>query len=127
MSAWVTKLHTSTRNTSAPTLAFFTSWIAVRMAFFTDRLFREKVRYTRPARTLIVASSHPASNNASWTSGVNSVIPDRTKAKSCSHSHSIPGFVFIILFRVPLFLLAVGAHVYFPPDVTGVILWVSRG
>src|SRR5208337_944361 len=105
----------------------FTSWIAVRMASLSDRLFREKVRYTRPARTLIVASSHPASNNASWTSGVNSVIPDRTKAKSCSHSHSIPGFVFIILLRVPLFLLAVGAHVYFPPDVTGVILWVSRG
>src|SRR5271157_1717577 len=106
MSAWVTKLHTSTRNTSAPTLALFTSWIAVRMASLSDRLFREKVRYTRPARTLIVASSHPASNNASWTSGVSSVMPDRTRAKSCSRSHSIPGFVFIVLFHVLLFLLA---------------------
>src|SRR5271157_6466024 len=105
MSAWVTKLHTSTRNTSAPTRALFTSWIAVRMASLSDRLFREKVRYTRPARTLIVASSHPASNNASWTSGVNSVMPDRIRAKSCSRSHSILDSVFIILFHVLLLLL----------------------
>src|SRR5271157_2305622 len=132
MSAWVTKLHTSTRNTSAPILALFTSWIAVRMASLSDRLLREKVRYTRPARTLIVASSHPASNNASWTSGVNSVMPDRTRAKSCSRSHSIPGFVFIIPFHVLSFLQALGdrdmcPHVHIPPDVAGVILWILRG
>ncbi|HMF36300.1 MAG TPA: hypothetical protein VKF17_06655 [Isosphaeraceae bacterium] len=52
--------------------------------------------------------------------------------KSCSRSHSILGFVFIILFHVLLLLLALGGramgtHVYIPPDVAGVILWILRG
>jgi len=59
-------------------------------------------------------------------------MPDRIRAKSCSGSDSILGFVLIILFHVLLFLLALGelameTHVYVPPDVAGVILWVLRG